>query len=331
MIETRTTTACQICGTSTGNFVTTREMMFGTRERFTYFECGNCGCLQLLDIPDDLTPYYPEGYYSFSPSPSIPTRSVLRRWLNDWRTAGSIFGHNPLSWLLSQVRPGPDHSRIAEMLRPTGVRNLGAKILDVGCGAGGLLQGMADAGFRRLVGIDPFTTPRTDGSGRLRILATTIDQLQEADFDLVMSHHSLEHMVNQIDMLRQMRRVLKDDGVCLIRIPVASSEVWRRYRENWVELDPPRHLVVHTRRSFEAAANDAGFRLVHAKYDDSNFGYWGSELYLADISLTDPVTRKFRSPLSHFEPQQLAEFERLAQAANARQDGGRAAFYLRKA
>jgi len=324
------TDACQFCGTSTANLVTAREMMYGTRERFTYSECAGCGCLRLLDIPADVSQYYPSDYYSFS-TPGIRLhKSAFRRWLTERRNAGYLFGHTPLSWFLSKIRPSADFNKLSRMLKPTAIRSFRAKILDVGCGAGELLHEMLEAGFHRAVGVDPFVAPRTSSDGRLQILATTLSCFGETGFDLVMSHHSLEHMPDQIGMLRQMRRVLKDDGVCLIRIPIASSEVWRRYRENWVELDPPRHIVIHSQRSFEAAAEKAGLRVESMQYEDSGFGYWGSELYLADIPLMDPVTRRPTTLESHFDPDRIEEFERLAKAANARQDGGRACFYLRK-
>lgn len=321
---------CQVCGTSTGKTVAAREMMYGTREPFHYFECDGCGCLQLTDVPADLSPYYPQDYYSFAEVGQIPARSGLRAWCNARRNAGSIFGHDVVSWLLSRLRPEPDFSPIARLLRPTRVRSLDAKILDVGCGAGNLLSEMADAGFQRLVGVDPFAAPRTDAGGRLQIHACSLEKLGDTNFDFVMSHHSLEHMADQIGTLRQIRRVLKSNGECVIRIPVASSGPWGRYREHWVELDPPRHLVVHTQRSFETAAKDAGLEIYHVKYDDTAFAYWGSELYNAGIALIDPDTRKCRPPLSKFTHEQINDFEAISQVANANQTGGRAAFYLRK-
>ena len=42
-----------------------REMMYGFKDEFDYFECGNCGCLQIEQIPDDLSKYYPENYWQF--------------------------------------------------------------------------------------------------------------------------------------------------------------------------------------------------------------------------------------------------------------------------
>jgi SAM-dependent methyltransferase len=306
-------------------------MMFGTRERFTYFQCSACGCLQLTDIPLDLTPYYPNDYYSFARPSAVQPRSKARQWLNDCRNAGTIFGHSLFSRALSALRPGPKFQAISKMLRGTGIRTLRAKVLDVGCGSGDLLSEMAEAGFSQVVGVDPFAKPRIDAGGRLRVMDITIDDLTESDFDFVMSHHSLEHVTDQLQMLRGMRKVMRAEGLCLVRIPVAGSDPWRRYRENWVELDPPRHLIVHTQRSFELVANAAGLRVDRVEFDETAFGYWGSELYKSDISLTDPQTRSLRSPLAHFASAQLSEFARLAEVANSTQAGGRACFYLRKA
>ena len=62
----KTKCRCRICG-SEGEFDTylAREMMQGTREEFRYFVCGNCRCLQIAEIPENLGDYYAGDYYSF--------------------------------------------------------------------------------------------------------------------------------------------------------------------------------------------------------------------------------------------------------------------------
>src|ERR1035437_10617754 len=60
---------CRICQSAEVSLsVVTREMMFGLRDEFTYFECAVCGCVQIQDIPADLGRYYPQNYYSFQES-----------------------------------------------------------------------------------------------------------------------------------------------------------------------------------------------------------------------------------------------------------------------
>ena len=57
---------CIICDAK-GEFQTwlVREMLYGTRKEFEYFECPECKCLQISEIPKNLGDYYGEWYYSF--------------------------------------------------------------------------------------------------------------------------------------------------------------------------------------------------------------------------------------------------------------------------
>ena len=57
---------CRICGLE-GAFRTylAREMMYGTKDEFEYFECDGCGCLQISEVPGNLGDYYQDTYYSY--------------------------------------------------------------------------------------------------------------------------------------------------------------------------------------------------------------------------------------------------------------------------
>ena len=51
---------CKICSNYENNKeFKIREMMFGFRDEFTYFECSKCGCLQIAKIPKNVEKYYP--------------------------------------------------------------------------------------------------------------------------------------------------------------------------------------------------------------------------------------------------------------------------------
>ena len=84
---------CKICGQEDRHQkYSVREMMFGTRETFEYFQCINCRCLQLLKTPEDLACHYPETYYSFSPfSGKITSRKMgLINYLRDEYMASKL-------------------------------------------------------------------------------------------------------------------------------------------------------------------------------------------------------------------------------------------------
>src|SRR5687767_9724261 len=65
--------ACRICSNQTDNTThVAREMHLGLGEEFNYFKCARCGCLQIEDIPPDLSRFYPSYYYSYRPAqPSL--------------------------------------------------------------------------------------------------------------------------------------------------------------------------------------------------------------------------------------------------------------------
>ena len=58
-----------------------KEMIFGFRDEFTYFECSKCGCLQIMQISRNMGKYYPSNYYSFKrlDNPNNFIKKILER------------------------------------------------------------------------------------------------------------------------------------------------------------------------------------------------------------------------------------------------------------
>lgn len=71
---------CRICGNAGDHkFLTVREMMFGCRNEFLYFQCALRGCLQIAEFPAELSKYYPPNYYSFAEPAPRPSGNPLHR------------------------------------------------------------------------------------------------------------------------------------------------------------------------------------------------------------------------------------------------------------
>src|SRR5262249_2100099 len=117
-------------------------------------------------------------------------------------------------------------------------------------------------------------------------------------------------------------------GVCVVRIPMADSDTWREYGTNWVELDPPRHLFLHTRRSLEHVVNGAGMTIKRSVYDADGFVHWASVLYQRNTQLTDPSTFSLRNPAEYFTQDELNSYELRAKEANEKRIASRATFVL---
>lgn len=313
---------CRVCGTRGEHerFVA-REMMFGRRDRFEYFACIACGCLQIMEVPENLGDYYPPGYYSFAP----PRESGLKRFLKRRRAVHLLEGRSAIGRLASRLFGVP---ALFDWIATTGV-SFDDSILDVGSGNGQLLLQLSDIGFRRLLGVDPFVGTEVTHAGGVRILRREIQDV-EGEFDLVMMHHSFEHVPDPVAVMTQVHRLLKPGAVALIRIPVADSWAWREYGTDWVQLDAPRHLYLHTRRSMALLAERTGLTLERVVDDSGVFQFWGSEQYRRDIPLQDPRSYAVNPGESSFGRAEMRRLERRASELNARGQGDQASFYLRK-
>lgn len=289
---------CAICREGIGKEHVAREMMMGTRKEFSYWECRQCGCIQIMQVPDDLADYYADGYYSFAIH-----YSGWKKWY--------YRAHLRAPRLVSKLRRCPVDVASVFAAKP----QARARILDVGCGGGRLASILRGVGFDAY-GIDPFLKQER---GFLR--KASLEEV-EGGWDIIVFNHSLEHMHDQIDALRAARKRLAAGGICIVRIPLATW-AWEHYGKDWVQLDAPRHLVIHTPRSFRLAAEAAGFEEMRVVFDSTDFQFRGSELYKRNFSLQDDRRHGL------FSRKELRGFFECAERLNSEQKGDQATFYLK--
>jgi SAM-dependent methyltransferase len=299
---------CAICQETSGTRHVFREMMFGTRDQFDYWECHSCGCLQIVSIPESLAQYYPNDYYSFSQDLNASEAWCYRAY----------FKAPYLLPLLRRICKNPYFAdgkfQAIVHARP---RN-GARILDVGCGAGHLVKVLRIAGFDAH-GIDPYLKTET-----AHLHKSTLDGVSPG-WDLITLNHALEHMSDHIAVLRCAREKLAPNGTCLIRIPVAAW-AWKEYGPDWVQLDAPRHLVIHTTKSLRKAAETAGLEVDRVEFDSTIFQYVGSELYKRDIPLS-----QMEKEMETLSKEMAASLQKRTAELNRHQLGDQASFYLKAA
>lgn len=312
-------------GESIADEHTVAEMMFGTGARFAYLECRACGSLTLRDVPPALDAYYPADYYSLldaeAPTDGALGRS-LRRSLMRLTLANAAVGELVLSPPVLGKRVPP----WARLLPGLGLR-LDAAVLDAGCGNGHRLLTLQRHGFRNLTGADPHLPEGLIDDG-VRFWRGAPQELT-GPFDLVMFHHSFEHMEGPTEVLVAVRRMLAPGGAVILRLPLAGSYAWRRYGVHWVQLDAPRHLFVPTVAGVHLLAADTGFSVAKIVFDSDGFQFWGSEQYRDGIPLYPPGAHA-REPTPTASPARLRQFQQRAAELNAVGDGDQAAFLLRK-
>ena len=314
---------CRICDNEKDNRdYHVQEMMFGYKDVFEYFQCSKCNCLQIKEFPSDMSKYYPNEYHSYQPF-SKPTNRV-KKFLVNLRNKYAVFNKGLIGKLLYKKYPNAA-LRSLSSLPINGV----SQILDVGCGVGHLLYHLHELGFKNLRGVDPYNEKDIEYDGGLCIQKKNIHDVQ-GKWDLIMFHHSFEHVPDPIDTLQSAFGLLAPGGYCVIRIPIVSSHAWEHYGVHWVQLDAPRHFYLHSIESMEMLSNKIGFELCNIIYDSTAFQFWGSEQYIKDIPLKDDRSYGINPDNSIFSEKDIALFASSADDLNSVKRGDQAIFYLRK-
>ena len=299
--------------------------MYGTRQEFKYTECARCGCVQLDKAPEDLSEFYPEQYYSLSissESQALATESNIKRSIRSARDRYLLGQRSIIGALATRVLGQP---RYFSWMKDAAA-NQSSRILDVGSGVGSLVFRMTNAGFSNVSGIDPYIVEDIQFANGAVVNKSTLESVK-GPFDLVMLHHSFEHMPDPHEQLVHIRRILSSNGVVLIRMPVAGTYAWNTYGVDWVQLDAPRHLVLHTEKSMAILAANAGFSVSLVKFDSTDFQFWGSELYANDVALFEGIDSS--NPKPPITRKQFHQYRKQAAQLNASGQGDQAEFYLR--
>ncbi|WP_404827007.1 class I SAM-dependent methyltransferase [Ferribacterium limneticum] len=183
-------------------------------------------------------------------------------------------------------------------------------------------------GFSYLEGVDPYVASDIDYANGVSVRKGEIDSVA-GGYDLVMMHHSLEHVPDPVSTLTAIAKITNPQGCVLIRVPVVDCEAWDIYQENWVQLDAPRHLHLFSRKSIEALAKRCGFVVENVIYDSHAMQFWASEQYRKGISLRDPRSVMTDAKSSIFSKAEIRTFGKRATLLNKSNRGDQACFFLR--
>lgn len=320
---------CAVCNNEDLNFFEVPEMQIGLRENFEYGQCPKCGCITRLSEIRDLRPYYAGGTYSTLWEEKPANSSWITEWLRKERDR-TLFTNslNPLGRLLSFFTPEVAAShKLVGFYGP----KLSNRVLDIGCGGGHLVRRMAEVGFRNLTGIDLFMPERAIcDQENLKIIKTDLTTFPDQCFDLIMMHHSFEHLPDPSSHLKHIYRMLPPGGMVLIRQPLSDSEAFRRYGPHWFQLDAPRHAAIHSVKSMEWLVEKCGMKIERIVWDSTDLQFWASEQYAMGIPLFSETSYFCNPAQSPFSTIQIKHWKKEAAKLNRVGLGDQAAFYLRK-
>ncbi len=171
----------------------------------------------------------------------------------------------------------------------------GRRILSLGCGTGNDLWYLAGENF--IVGLD-YATSGLEIAIRHRVLGVRADlnlcpllPFKSRSFDVVVCKDILEHLLEPLAILQEVRRVLKDDGYVVISVPnhfylplrlrifMGKGLIWKsvgsdhsRQYDEWNYM----HIRFFTYGGFRRFLEIAGFRPEKWFWDFGNLAHYNN-------------------------------------------------------
>ncbi|MBZ5689386.1 MAG: class I SAM-dependent methyltransferase [Acidobacteriia bacterium] len=238
-----------------------------------------------MPVQEDIAKAYQHYYTHWDSTIGRPGHGFIRRFIRSVKASylDYTYGYGrsgPKSWLglLAHLTP----CQRAELdFSVMYLRFLQAgRLLEVGCGSGTMLKGMANLGWRA-EGID--SDPRAAENCRRRGLNVRAGFLEDLQYpanyyDVVTMSHLIEHVHEPLELLIECHRILKPSGRLSLVTPNINSAGHRVYGSSWFHLDPPRHLHIFSVASLKALLQKAGFRSmkIRTTIRDAAGAYVGS-------------------------------------------------------
>jgi SAM-dependent methyltransferase len=179
-----------------------------------------------------------------------PSEGTLKSAYAGWyRPTGGRFA-GPGDAILKRSR-GALARRLAE-IAPAG------PVLDVGAGDGTLLDALRRHG-REAIGLELVSTHPD-------IRAQDIAEIEDAGFAAIVFWHSLEHLQRPAEALARAAELLASGGVLVVAVPNSDSLQARLFKDRWLALDLPRHLVHLPAATLLRRLDDLGLKTTRTSH-----------------------------------------------------------------
>lgn len=161
--------------------------------------------------------------------------------------------------------------------------NYQSMILDYGCGENTFVEVCRDRNFINSYGYDLFA--KDDGK------TISLDHGNKTKWDVISMWGVLEHLVSPVQVFKELKKILSDDGIIVLTTVSIESKIPFQYK-------PPEHTLYFTEKSISILAENTGFNvLLYLPYVMEQ----NSDVYFSILLRTMPD--RYRDLVTHFLPE----------------------------
>lgn len=230
---------CSLCGGHADlAFTATDRNRAISTQPFRYRRCDVCRCYTLVDVPEDLGPFYPADYYGLRGVAELEQRAYI-----DAHKVARVRAHVPTGRL---VEVGPAGGTFAHAARRAGYHVTAIE---------------RDERISRHLN-DVINIPTINSADPVRALEGL------PPTDVVAMWHVIEHLPNPWEVLNAAADLLRPGGALVLSAPNPDSLQCRLLKARWAHVDAPRHLVLLPLRELTKRCAAVGLRLTELTTSD---------------------------------------------------------------
>ncbi|MBU1627074.1 class I SAM-dependent methyltransferase [bacterium] len=232
---------CLICGGSQFEYILSSKDKYNEiKKKYNVLSCLECG-YSFTYLPSDVNPsfFYPDNYRQFKKG-----LSDIQKWI---------------------------YFLYYDLFFPVGLFSGGREILDIGSGNGLFSSFLKSKSFKVIcVEKNERLSEFSKKTFCLNVLnCELIDAgFPENYFDVVISRHSMEHIDDIPETLKEIKRVLKKDGRFFLELPNIDSLEFKIFGSNFYHLDLPRHINHFSLVTIKKLLTKYNFKLKYSGFDN---------------------------------------------------------------
>jgi 2-polyprenyl-3-methyl-5-hydroxy-6-metoxy-1,4-benzoquinol methylase len=170
-------------------------------------------------------------------------------------------------------------------------------VLDIGSGTGEFLSALKESGWTTR-GLEPNEKARQMAKQKYSLqIGDTAEIAEEVDhsWDVITMWHVLEHVHRLDDMIKQLKRILKDQGTLVIAVPNVTSFDANLYQKEWAAFDVPRHLYHFSKQHIQMLFEKVDMKVIkiYPMYFDSYYVSMLSEKHIKGKTSPANLTKAF--------------------------------------